>query len=57
MHEKGSYSSQLSIIVIMLPTSNNQLMKGKTDFDSVFWRCHYMSYWSWTLRSMLEKVK
>lgn len=49
MHETGSYSSQLSITVIMLPTSNNQLMKGKMDFDSVFWRCHYMPYWSCTV--------
>lgn len=46
MRETGSYSSQLFITVIMLPTPNHQLMKGKMDFDSVFWRCHSMLYWS-----------
>lgn len=46
MHETGSYSSQLSITVTILPTTNNQLMKGKDVFDSAFSRCPYMTDWS-----------
>lgn len=58
MRETGSYSSQLFITVIMLPTPNHQFMKGKMDFDSVFLRCHSMLFGPiQSLRTMLERVK